>query len=307
MALKEAGRHYRSTASGGFSLTCPANESWRVRNIHCVPSSNDTYVTLAVAGKTVLKLRAKGKTGNHIPYPVVKATQLYERVVGTVFDLARKLGCPLDVPVASGETLALSRYAETGELSMVYDVYDPADVAATEPNGSKGAIERYVHYVENSAAIIATPCTLDTSLMWTSGEAWPVGGIQVPDDAEIQVHAILGAPASRGNASANKGATLALVLKQEGVVLFDPLYGLGLPLVGDVAVTADAVAYTPIASVIGPATAEQPQSPFVPPAPLVFKAGAKLTPQVSLVGAASGGIAASQLDVAFLLERKGAA
>jgi hypothetical protein len=306
MALKEARRHTRITASGGGTLVAPAHESYRIRDIFCVGSTNDTYLTVLSQSRTVGKFRVVGLSGNHLPYPAVKTTQLYESTFGGLLAWLRARGIDLSFPLAKGETLTLSRYAEAGDVTLVYDAFDADDVKATEPNGSEAKVSRYLHYLTNSAAITASPCAFDTSLIWAGGEAWPVGGIEVPSGVTIRLLGIFGAPASRGNASANKGYTTYLKLLLDGDVLFDDGTN-GLPFVGDVAQTADAAVYTPVASVIGPLTAAEPYPPFLLDSPLVFRAGQKLTVQALLTGAASGGLAASQLDLALLLERTVAA
>jgi hypothetical protein len=315
MALKDKGRCYRTVASGGGSLTPPDNESWRLVNAYCVASTNDTYLTLSVGGRTVNKIRVAGKTGNHVPYPNVGAAAVYPIGIGTIFDLARRIGRPLDIPIAHGETLSVARYAEAGELTLVYDAYDEGDVLSTEPNGSHSEVLRFLHYLDNSAAVTAAVASMDSSLIWSSGETWPIlsevaavgPGKVVPLGKEIEILGILGAPAARGNASANKGATTYLVLRHNGIVLFDPLNGIGLPMVGNTGQTADAVIYTAVASVVGPMTAAIAQPPFIPPDPLVFRSGDTLSMSFSTTGAASGGIAASQLDLAFLEELRPAA
>jgi len=307
MSLREAGRTYRSAASGGFSLTAPPNESWRVRYIFCVPSTNDTYVTVAVGGRTVNKIRVKGKAGNHLPYPAVVTAYAYEAALGTIFDQMKRVGVDLSIPVATGETLTISRYAEAGDVTIVYDAYDAADVSATEPNGSRSLVLNYLKYMTNTSALTATPASLATDYIWTSGEPWPVSGAVVPDNTQIDVLAIGGAPGAQGNGSgANKGYTTYLQMLRGGAVLFDPQgvgNGYGLPFVGDISVTATTCSYKAIASLVGPGTAEQPEPLFVPPAPLAFQQGERLTVQVVLADAAASGLLATVLDVFLVLRR----
>jgi len=304
MALKEAGRTKIIVASGGGTLVAAANESLRVRDVFCVPSTNDTYVTLSVSGRPVLKLRAKGKAGNHIPFPAVKTAQLYEAPLQGLMSWLAGQGIDLTIPVECGETLSIARYAEAGRVGIVYDAYDKDDVKPTEPNGREAKIFRYLHYLTNSAAITSSPTTLDISLMWAGGEAWPVGGIEVPSRTSIKLLGIFGCPSARGNASANKGLTEYLRLLQEGDPLFDDSAdgSQGLPFLGDVAVVADAETYYPVASVIGPRTATIPEPPLIFGTPLTFADRDKLTVQVATSGALAAGIAAAGLDVALLLE-----
>lgn len=301
MALREAGRVKRVVASSGGTLVAPSHESFRVRDIFCVPSTNDTFLTLTIAGTTVGKFRVKGKAGNHLPYPSAFTTAAYERLTGGLFGWCREHGFPLDIPLAAGETLTVARYAEAGDVAIVYDAYDAGDVAATEPNGSGAAVRRYLHYMTNSAAITSTPVTLDTSLIWAGMESWPIAARQVPANRTIKLAGIFGAPCAAGDASANKGATTYLALLVDGNVLWDDAQN-GVPFVGDVASVAAAVTYKPIASVIGPLTAEYPYPPLWLPEPMQFDAGATLTPSVVYTGAAATGIAAAELDVALALE-----
>jgi hypothetical protein len=306
MALREKNRVFRSVASGGCTLAPAAYESYLVRNIFCVPSSNDTFITAVIDGVTLGKIRVKGGAGNHLPYPVVNTAYVYEAQAGTLFDLCRRLGRPLDIPIAADQVLTLSRYAEAGEMCIVYDAYDGGDIHASDPNGSAATVRRYLHYMTNAAAITTTPWPLDTSLIWTGGETWPVGGRTVPDRTTLRLLAILGAPASHGDATNNKGYTVALQLIEAGRYLFDTSQ-VGLPLLGLAGQTANACVYTPVASIIGPNTAQQPQPPFICDPPLDFTPGDALTVQVKLTGAASGGLIAADIDVAFLLEREVAA
>lgn len=301
MALRERGRVKRITASGGGTLVAPSHESFRVTDIHCVPAASDTYVELVIAGATVGKFRVKGCAGNCLPYPCVQTAQAYEAQLGTVFGWGRAHGFDLSLPLAAGQTLTLSRHASTGEVSIVYDAFDAGDVAATEPNGSDALIRRYLHYMTNAAAITTTPWALDTSLIWTGMESWPVAARQVPAGRTIRLHGILGAPCAAGDASDPKGSTTFLTLLRDGNVMFDDSQN-GIPFVGDAAATAAAVSYKPIASLIGPLTAEYPYPPFWLEEPIEFAAGASLTCQVILVAAAATGIAAAELDVALALE-----
>ncbi|KKK95973.1 hypothetical protein LCGC14_2667430 [marine sediment metagenome] len=64
--LLQANMVKRITASGGGDLEAKAGESLRVKRIECIPSSNDTYVTVRVDRVTTAYYRVKGKSGNHL-------------------------------------------------------------------------------------------------------------------------------------------------------------------------------------------------------------------------------------------------
>jgi len=309
MALKERGRMKRIAASGGGTLVAPNHESFRVTGIFCVASAGDTYVTLIIDGVTVGKFRVADLAGNHIPYPVALTTALYEHTRGGLAAWLAANGIELTFPLAAGQTLTVSRYAEAGNVCLVYDAFDAGDVGADELNGSKARIRRYLHYVTNTAAITTAGATdLATSLIWPGGDSWPVGGKQVALNTRMRVLGILGCPIAHGNVAgnANTGYSTHLRLLKEGDVLFDDAQE-GIPFLADVAHLANAAEYSPIASLIGPCTAEIPYPGLLFPDPLEFAPGEQLTPQLVVAGAAAEGIAASEADVAFILERESGA
>ena len=92
-------------------------------------------------------------------------------------------------------------------------------------------------------------------------------------------------------------------MRENGQWLLDPTGAAGIPLLGDVSVTADAETYTPIAALPGPYTAEQPKLPLIFSPPVEFGPDATLAPGVVTAGAAANGIAAAGLDVCLLLRK----
>ena len=307
MALIEKGRVCRITASGGGNLTAPPNQSYRVTDVFCVGSSSDTYLTLINGGRTVNKIRVVGLSGNHAPYPAQKTTQYYELSVPGLFRFWRGVGLDMAIPVPSGFTLTVSRYAETGDVCLIYDAYDAGDVKADDPNGPDALVQRYLHYATNAAAIAASPVSVASDLIWTGGPGWPFDASQVPAGVEFHLFGIQACPVARGNNTANKGYTTLLTLWKNGDVLLDNLDQAGLPFLGVAATTADADTYGAAGSIIGSMTGAHPTPPLVFDRPLVFKPGDTLLTQVTVSGAASGGIGAAGLDVAFALERVRAA
>jgi hypothetical protein len=301
MALKVKDQYKTITASGGGTLRADEDESFLVTGLYCVASTSDTYVTAYVGGTTVGKFRVYGKSGNHLRFPFVKVSYVYEAMPEGLFDLCRRIGAPLDIPVASGETLTISRYAEAGLVVVRYDIYEAADIKATDPNGSRGNVRRYLHYGENGSAITASPAAIDTSLIWSGGDQWPFNGASVPERNQYRLLAVFGAPSARGNATANKGYTTHLQAIYRNTILADEDRN-GWPFKGNSSQTADAESYVSLGSVIGPATAENPAGPLVFGQPLVFNEGDTLSLKAVVSGAASGGIGASGLDVALLLE-----
>lgn len=325
MALKVRNQTKLITASGGGTLRADEDESFLVHGIHCDPSTNDTFVTIYVGGVTLAKIRVKGKSGNHLPYPFAKTAQIYEDRPGALLGYLRARGReifgqgpgwgentlegyqanPLDlsIPVASGETLTVSRFAEAGDVCLVYDIYEAGDVTPAMPNGTRSNVRRYIHYADNAAAITTTPYAVTNSLMWSGGDEWPFNALSVAERNQFSILALVGCPASHGSGAANKGVTTHWQVMLRNNVLFDEDRN-GIPFEGETAQVADAISYIADASLIGPLTAENPAAPLILVPALEFVEGDKLTTQMVLANAAAGGIAANELDVAYVLEHR---
>jgi len=322
--LKQRNRTKLITASGGGSLTADADESFLVKDIFCVASTNDTFLTVIVAGTTVAKIRVADLAGNHLPYPMDKAAAVYEAQLGTVLAWLRNAGNrargvvagphngdvpafvanPYDIrfPVASGETLTISRYAEAGNVCLLYDVYDAGDVLPTLPNGTQSQIRRYLHYGTNAATAADGDCAVATSLIWSGGEDWPFGGGAIAERNAYRLLAVIGCPLGKGASGVNKGYTSHLKLIRENTVLFDEDRS-GLPFKGDTSALS-AVSYVSEGSVVGPVTDLNPRPGLLLDPPLDFGEGERLTTKIVIAGYASGGPAAAELDLAYALERR---
>lgn len=303
MALRYVHQIKRITASGGGTLQADQDESFLIRGIYCNPSSNDDYITVYVQGTAVGKFRVKGLSGNHLAYPAMQVNQAYEGVVPNLFEYARSIGFPLDIPIASGETLTISRYAETGDVCVLYDVFDAGDIRPDQDNGSRANKRRYIHYGTNTSAITSSPAGVNKSLIWSGGSGFPFDGSSVAERNIYRVKAILGCPCTGGDGSANKGYTTHLVLISDNNYLFDEDRN-GLPFLSDSSYTTDATGYKEVASVIGALTAEHPKPALVLDPPLEFPEGKQLTVQVRVSSAAADGIEANEIDVAFLMEQE---
>jgi hypothetical protein len=304
-------------------LKADADESFLVKDIQCVPSSNDTYLTLMTQSTTVGKFRVKGLGGNHLPYRCIKTAAIYEAPSGGLLNRLRRAGAvmlglvglpsdggldaflknPLDIrfPVASGETFTVSRYAEAGNVAVVYDIYEAADVKPDLPNGTQSKVRRYLHYATNAASAADGDCAVGTSYMWSGGDGWPFDGSSVAEGNQFALTAIMGLPVGKGASAANKGYSTHLKLMQRGNVLFDE-DAKGLPFLGDTSALS-AGSIISYGSVIGDCTAENPTDPLVLDPALVFPEGETLTSKIVIAGYASGGPGAAELSLAYALER----
>jgi hypothetical protein len=299
MAVQSANQFKTITASGGGTLVAQAGQSLLLTDIFCVPSSSDTFLTLTIGGTTVGKFRVKGKSGNHCAFPSVFTALAAELVTRGLFAELRARGVDLSIPIASGETLTVTRYAEAGNVVLRYTVADAGDYKNTDPNGRLAKVRRYVNYVGNTAAVTALAyADLDYSEMWAGFNAWPAGLLGVPENHRFTLFGLLGCPSGKGASAANKGYTTNIQLIRENNVLFDPDRA-GLPFLGDVA-EATGQAYKEIASVVGALTAERPRPPLMFDTPLVFDRGESITGRVLITGAAASGHAINTIDVQYI-------
>ena len=302
MALRVKGAVKRIVASGGGSLTPLPGESYLVRNIHCVASSNDTFLSLYLDAELIMVLRVKSKSGNHCPYPAQGTTTATAPGVPTIFDVMEAAGRALSIPVEDDQTFSFTRYAEAGDVTIVYDIGDAGDFKATDPNGSDGKVRRQLVYASNAVAISAVgDCLLDAMLSTGLVNTFPVNGARVPNGCKGRLLGVAGVPSAKGASSANNFYTTYLKLLLNQSVLFDPKNGYGLTFLGDVS-NVSTLAWTPIASLIGGGTAEHGQKPLLFDPPIELSPADALLPYVTVAGAAAAAFAIGSLDVCFITE-----
>lgn len=202
----------------GNSLTItPAdNESLRILFIGYDGYSADTEATITID---------RTKVGYHLPYFMGQAQfpGLKEDLMeispyqNPVFDEV-----DLSYPVANGESFNVST-TTSGNIFVVYDIYDAGDVKNTEVNGTNSPVLNFLQYITNASAI-----TTATTLGYTEFDKnknptdFPKFPIQpVPAGQEFDIHAIGNLALSRGNGSVNVGYSKYLRLKYNREVLFD--------------------------------------------------------------------------------------
>lgn len=303
MALKQANMIKRFTASAGGSLTAQAGESLRVKRIECVPSTNDTYLTIAVDRVTVGYYRVKGKSGNHL------GSMHGAYLPRNIMDFLTNKGANVSIPVACGQTLSVIRYAEAGNVIVVYDRYDEGDVKETDPNGSQAKEYTFVQYAEIGTAPTASgDAKVDTSLTPAEFPDFPCGAV-VPANHNIEILGIAGGPVCVGAAGPVTLGTTFLKMLRNREILFDP-DRLGIPFdANNVALTA--TSRIAMFSLIGPGTEYlldtslvTPGDPLMFDPKLSFSPGEELNVYVSVVKTGASTWTAHLDDEAFLLRVK---
>jgi len=136
--------------------------------------------------------------------------------------------------------LNVSRYAEAGNVMLVYDEYDAGDILATMPNGSASKEFTFIQYMSTSETPTASQdILLDTSLSPAEFPDFPAGKV-VPANHQITLLGLVGHPFTTGAAGPNAWGTTFLKLIREREVLFDDDRN-GIPFDGqDAAAVADA-------------------------------------------------------------------
>jgi hypothetical protein len=280
--LRQANMIKRITASGGGDLEAKAGTSLLVRRIECIPSTNDDYLTLSVDRVTTAYFRVKGKSGNHLSCNRVD----YLKRNLMAFLTAR--GVNVSIPVAEGQTFNVSRYAEAGNVMIVYDLHDAADIKATDPNGTESNILTYLQY----ASIGVTPTAsgdakLDTALTPAEFPDFPCGKV-VEARHTVEMLGVTGCPFVNAEAGPAGWATTFMKFIKDREVLFDEDRN-GIPFdAQDAAATADS--YGGNFSLIGPGTEVlvdtniiMPGDPLMFDPVLRFEAGSELGVFLTLV------------------------
>jgi hypothetical protein len=303
MALKQSGMIKRITASGGGDLEAKAGESLRVKWIGCMPSTNDTYVKVTIDRVTVAYYRVKGKAGNHLG--------MYHGAY-VPFNLMRYLGMKginVTIPVAEGQTLSVVRYAEAGNVVVVYDRYDAGDCKETDPNGTEAREYTFVQYANVGTAPTASgDCLIDTSLTPAEFPNFPCAAV-VPAKHNIEMLGIVGSAIYAYVSTPGTWQSTFLKMLRNREVLFDVDRN-GIPFKGLAGTTAGVV-YQADGSIIGPATEVlvntnivTPGEPLMFDTPLLFTEGMELNVYLSVVYTGTLAWAANGDDEAFLLRVK---
>jgi len=300
MSLRQANMVKSMTASGGGTLEARAGESLRVKRIEVVPSAHDTYITVGVDRVTVAFYRVKGKAGNHL------GTLHGAYLKGNLMEFLAKRGVNVAIPVAEGQVLSVSRYAEAGNVMLIYDRYDAGDVKATDPNGSEGKEYTFIQYAEvGTTPTAAGDVLVDTSLTPSEFPNFPCGAV-VPANHNIEMLGIAGSAFADGTGGVAGFSSKFLKLLKDREVLFDVDRN-GLPFDGQ---DGDAVTlyYRATFSLIGPGTeilvntnAITPGDPLMFEPTLMFTPGAELNVLLTLSKNGAAPWKAHVDDEAFIL------
>ena len=207
-------------------------------------------------------------------------------------------------PVAEGQTFRVKPFTSGKKLNnviIVYEKYDAGDIKKDMPNGSEASEYVFVNYGQPSSALTSSG-DYEINTVKTSAEFpdFPIGDA-VPSKHEIEILGVLGSESIDYDGSDDYTYTKYLKFFKGRKVLFDDDRK-GLPFYQPVfsGITAGTY-YARGFSVVGNYSARDRREPFVPPAPLTFKAGDELKVYITAEQATNAGsIAAGYAEVAFI-------
>jgi len=293
-------KHFATT---GGTLQAQANESLRILDVVAYGGSAIGYVSLAVNGVTVAKYRSYGKSGNHIPPLGSPVSGGPHNPMSGILRWLNANGIDMTIPVGSGELLTVTWGTSAATaVDVIYATYDAADMKPSMPNGSMALTRRYLHYMDNAAAVTTTPLKVDNSLLPSGWNPWPIGGLGVPVNTKFQIDAIVAAPAAKGAGSVNAGYTKTLRIFRGEEALYD-LDRAGLSFLGDASYTTPGTGYTSINAMFGPLTDALGMPPLLLNPPEVFQAGEVAAIEIDL-GATGGNNAMliNAIDLCLVME-----
>ena len=298
--LLQANMIKRITSSGGGDLEAKSGESLRVKRIECIPSTNDGYLTISVDRVTLAYYRIKGKSGNHL------STILSAYLKRNLMEFLTEDGINVFIPVAEGQTLNVKRYAETGNVMIIYDRYSAGDVKASDPNGSESKLYTFIQYAKVGTAPTASgDALIDTSLTPAEFPDFPCGKV-VPANHTIELLGILGSPFNDAAAGSIGFATSFMKIIRDREVLFDPDRN-GIPFDAQNA-AATALTYSSNFSLIGSQTEVLVNTnviangkPLMFEPALIFNSGQELNVYLTVVKTGAATWTANVDDQAFIL------
>jgi len=215
-----------------------------------------------------------------------------------------KQGWMVGYPVAEGQTFRVKPFTSGKKLNnviIIYEKYDAEDIKKDMPNGSEATEYVFVNYGQPSSSLISSG-DYEINTVKTSAEFpdFPIGDA-VPSKHEIEILGVLGSESLDYDGANDYTYTKYLKFYKGRKVLFDDDRN-GLPFYQYVpSDIAGGTIFGEGFSVVGNYSAKDRREPFLPPKPLVFKAGDELKVYITAEQATNAGeILASYAEIAFI-------
>lgn len=288
---KRIGMVCNASGANALSLVMGAGESAMVREIvyHLATAAAEDF---KVTVDRKLAMQFKAPSGWNV---VSRVTSLGR----SIFDVINSKGWFKGIPVAKGQTLALTAPGANNFVEVVYDLGEADEFTADMPNGSNASDYQMFQIVSNSGTrATAGDLALDQSDIDAAFPAFP-GGKVVPGNVAIECHAIYGGGASLGTGAANGEYTTYIKLIADREDIMDK--GLvGVLYRGDSARTTATVGYTTKAGRMCLAPTAAIPSLIELEEPLVFSPNEELNVFATLARTGAGGdFAAADVKLGF--------
>lgn len=302
--LRQSNCIKRALTTVAFSLQADAGESFLIKRIILGATVTTTDPTLRVDRKTVGFYRGGAAGISHLGH--IDDTFLPMNLMDWL--TSKKIN--MTIPVAEGQQFTIDRgSSDTGDVTVVYDIYDAGDILATMVNGSDSKEYNFIQYMTASAALTAAgDHLLDVSLSPGEFPDFPCGKV-VPARTTIEILGVAGAPVSKGDASSGHTTTQFLKLIKDRETLFDEDRN-GIPFYATENTTATAI-YNTIMSLIGDCVSVGADLadpgygfPLLFEPPLHFESGEELLVYLNCTYAASGTVAVAEIRIAMIMNVK---
>jgi len=299
--LRQANCIKRALTTVAFSLQADAGESFLIKGIYAGHTALAAgYPVLRVDRKTVGCYRGGDIGITHL------GSQDDTFIVQNLMEWLTGKGINVSIPVAEGQTFTIDRSGNTGDITVVYDIYDAGDIRKDMPNGSDANEFTFIQYMTASAALEAVgDHLLDVSLSPAEFPDFPCGK-SVPPRHIIELLGLVGAPVSKGDGTTGHTTSQYLKLIKDRETLFDEDRN-GIPFIAAENTTGTVIYMTEM-SLIGDcvqvgADLSDPSLgvPLLFDPPLRFESGEELQIYLTCSYAASGTIAVAEIRVAAIL------
>lgn len=296
MALLEANKVKTVVGNTQFTLTAPANRSYRIRDIH-VSSPSSEYAQITVDKTTVAYYRVGGGTlGNHLPFQITDEENV------TLYRWCLEFLGFHPIPVASGQTLMITGVHDSdSKVTVEYDEYNAGDVLATETNGSQANRFQFINYGRYSTTLANGENRYSVQQTTRQYPAFPFGEL-VPAKTNVKLIGILASDVSKDGSGTNKQYSTYVKLVRGRKTLFDDDLN-GLPNFGQ---TTFATGVTNIGtgqSLVGNYDDVDRRKPFILPSPLEFKEGEALDVfMTTSVVTGSANIAPKDAEIGLIMD-----
>lgn len=285
----------------GLTLQADVGESFLVKSIHVGCCTTDAYLSVKIDNFTVGYWLVKGKRGNEL------GGQRLSYVGYNLMKVLNEAGLDFTYPIAEGQKLVLPVLDGIGDMQVLYDKYDGADILPTRPNGTASKKFSFIQYLRESAVLAASgDMLLDTAITPAEFPDFPAGRA-VPSKMRIKLHGIHASPVADFASSNNGFYTTYLKLVRDREVLLNE-DRLGVRFLGNAAATSSAD-YEKVQSLIGcggehagPTGDNKLDPPFYFKPPLEFTSGEELLVYLSWVKIGTHTMAANLPAVGLILE-----